>query len=99
MGSFPLGPSETIKLAKWCRRAGRSQGRPLEGQQCGSGALKEVREPHRQLREVGSRLRRRVHGPYVVGLLKVPAARTQVVGQEAREMGRDEVEPCGWKDL
>ena len=47
VGSFPLGPSETIKLAKWCRRAGRSQGRPLEGQQCGSRALKEVREPHR----------------------------------------------------
>ena len=53
VGSFPLGPSETIKLAKWCRSAGRSQGRPLEGQQCESGALKEVREPHRQLREVG----------------------------------------------
>lgn len=77
-----------------------SPGRPLEGQPCGSRALKEVREPHRELREVGSSLRQQVHGPYLVGLLEAPAARTQVVGHEAREeMGRDEVGPCGWKDL
>ena len=100
VGSFPLGPPGTIKLAKWSRRAGYSQGRPLEGQQCGSRALKEVREPHRELREVGSSLRQQVHGPYLVSLLEAPAARTQVVGHESRkETGRDEVGPCGWKDL
>ena len=33
-------------------------------------------------------------------LAEAPAARTQVVGHEAgKETGRDEVGPCGWKDL
>lgn len=68
----------------------QQSGQASSRQPCGSRALKEVREPHAELREVGSSPRQQVHGPYLVGFGGSRSQDSGVQTQAREEMGRDE---------